>query len=198
MEVKISSVTDAIASAMMDASVKSKVRLSVINEQVSCKPGCNHCCSRLVYITVAEAVVMRKRLEKLGYWKSVRTKAESLNRKSMSVDSKTWFLMNIKCPVLDLETGKCMAYEVRPPACSTHFALSNPSSCDPWSMEQSQYIPWSMSDIFEEFAKTVSRNCEGIMSTILPMSTALLVSEKASDRSGLTVDEVLAFVAKNT
>jgi Fe-S-cluster containining protein len=198
VEVKLSESLAPVAAAMREAAARAKVRLATVGDGVPCRAGCNHCCSRLVTVSLAEATVMREHLVRSKRWAAVRARAAELEQLSRDVDSTTWFTMNVKCPVLNPETGTCEAYDVRPPACSVHFVLSSPSSCDPWSTDRPDYIPMDMSDLFDDFSKTVERKCGGgFMSLPLPMPMALLVSEKTAVRSGLTLDEVISVIARN-
>lgn len=199
MEVRLKSAVSEVALAVMDTAKKSEVRrLSMLGDNTSCKPGCNHCCSRAISITIAEAVIIREYLIKKKKWSLVEKKASELEKLSLSLDPRTWFTMNLKCPVLNSETGLCEAYEVRPAACSTHFAVSNASSCDPWSTEAVEYVPVDMVDMFEKFGEVVERNLgRSYFSSSLPLPAALKISEAVSNRSGLTVEEVITTIARN-
>lgn len=198
MEVDLSPSLGEVAASIKSVSVKAKIRLSLIGEEVPCKVGCNHCCSRLIYISMAEAIIIRNYLVKNGLWADVEKRAKDLQDFAMKLDSVTWFTMNLKCPIMNPNTGKCEAYEVRPPACSVHFVLSDPSSCDPWSTEKMSYAQFDMIDLFEDFAKSLQRTCGDNMMIPLPIPIALLTAERMSVKSGLTLDEVISTIAKNT
>lgn len=175
----------------------SKTSLKVLNSNPSCKPGCSHCCNRLIYITLAEAFVIQKYLKSQKKWNTVLERAVEMEPLSRKVDSITWFMMKQECPVLNPETKMCEAYEVRPPACSTHFVSSDPSSCDPWSMDQQNFIPIDMEDEFSDFLKVIEMKFgRGSLSIPLPITTALRISESLQVRDGLTVDEILTLMAR--
>lgn len=199
MKVDLSRALDPVRNAMIEASTSSKLRLSVIGGDTPCKAGCNHCCSRLVSISLAEAAIMVERLKADGQWTAVEKRAVEIEQLSKEVDGITWFKMNIKCPVLNPETGLCEAYEVRPATCSTHFVMSSPNSCDPWSTEPMNYVPVDMVDLHANFVKTLERECgKGIMSVPLPLPAAIRVSSRLVSRNGMTLDEAMALIARET
>lgn len=173
-----------------------KKSLRVFPNEISCKPGCSSCCSRPVNLTLAEASNIRDFLIKVKKWKEVESRSLAL-RKMEIVDQLTWFQMKLECPVLDPLTKRCLAYDLRPIACSTHYVISPPSSCDPWSTEPIQYDRAYFGDIEERAAKELNRVIgKSIWSVSLIMHSALLMVESIVERSGYNIDQVLISIAR--
>ncbi len=105
---------------------------------VSCKSGCDRCCSRLVVTTRIEGLALADYL--YGYShrdiekteKDISLHAEKLRNfmESLSADSpknETWFSYNIPCPFL--EDSICSVYDARPLSCRTYHSLDDPVKC---------------------------------------------------------------------
>lgn len=197
MKYDISHITQKVRLVVKDTSEKSeKRRLQIFNE-VSCKIGCNHCCSRAIPITLAEASVIRDSLIKSKKWSQVLQKSRDLSVYD-DIDAVTWFKMNIKCPVLDVDTGKCMAYEVRPVICSTHFVSSDPNSCSPWEFGHMNYIQVDTSSILESATDEIYKICgNNAWSSITSLHKALVIADSISEVSGLDFDGIIKIMARN-
>lgn len=183
--------------AMKVAAERANVRrLNVFLDRIKCKPGCASCCSRMIYVSIAEALVILEDLESTGKW--TETRARCLDQKDLARGSNpvSWFKMNIPCPVLDPSTKMCGAYEVRPTACSTHFVASDPSGCDPWGTSSEQYEPIRMNDLHAEFMAAMEACVDGygILAYRMPMPTALLFAENIRTMRGLSLDEVIGII----
>lgn len=195
MPVRPSDVLHQVKLAMVDASSKAAVRrLSVL--QSPCKTGCSACCSRLIYVSLAEAIVIQDYLVEQNRWEAVREKAEAQLPYLENTQPVTWFQMNQACPVLDPATRLCQAYAVRPTPCSVHFVTSDPSLCDPWSTAKGVYQPTPFLDLHEEFATKLSGvvDANGIFAVRLPMPSALLLAEKVQQMKSSTEEELTAFI----
>ena len=134
-------------------------------ESITCRKGCTHCCYHYVAVSLAHGIVIvdylykRKELLKQfvdnhqkwhrrGYSISNsldRTRIQALST-SQPIErviadtrplSGRYLEMNIRCPFLVDNT--CFIYDVRPLACSGHYAASPPDWCAP-SAEQAPVI----------------------------------------------------------
>jgi Fe-S-cluster containining protein len=146
-------------------------------------------------VTVAEAVLLYEDMSRSGAWPRARAEALAQIPLLRGTNAVSWFKMNRPCPVLS-SNGMCSAYRVRPIACSTHFVTSDPSSCDPWAMGASEYSPLDFRDVAMEETERMVRTLEegGILQLELPMPQALMVAERVSTRSGLTLEQVTSYV----
>lgn len=197
MDMNLANMLGQVKLSMMDASEKAaKRRLTVYGDRIRCKAACDGCCSRLVYLTVAEATVIQEHLSKTGQWPEVRARAVALAPTVKSANPVSWFKMNLKCPVLDEEGRTCRAYAVRPTPCSVHFATSDPALCDPWATKGGDYSPVEMVDVHEGFVRRLEPNLDGhgILALRLAMPLALLLAERIKHQRGMTVQEVMSLV----
>lgn len=181
---------------MEAASSTDKRRLRVYGRSISCKPGCHGCCKRYLTVSLAEAMVMHDHLKKRGQWEQVRQEADDQYRRYGRVTDLVWFKMNISCPVLDRDTGMCRAHQVRPPACAAHFATSDPDLCDPLSTAGGEYRPVEMRDVVEKFRNELSESLaeHGILQMRLPLPVALLMAERISVRSGMSLEQAISLI----
>lgn len=183
----------AVASAIVNSSSK---RLLVLQDGCPCKPGCYSCCFRLVYVSIAEAVIILDHLKLNGIWDETKNRCIALLKITQKSSPVSWFKMRIECPVLDPKTKTCTAYDVRPPPCSTHFVKSDPEGCDPWSLKPVEYELAAMSDIYIKYEEEISRSLDsyGILSYRLPMSVALLFAERIQVKKGAKISDIISFI----
>jgi Fe-S-cluster containining protein len=196
VDVPLSSALSGVKMAVLAAADLSERRKLTMAPQPRCSRACNGCCSRHLEVTVAEASVVVSHLKGRGGWREVRDEAKAQVPVAKVTPPSAWFKLNIKCPVLDRGTGLCRAHPVRPPACSTHYATSDPSACDPWSSSQSEYRPVVLGDVFAEAQKEIRSGLasDGILTLQLPMPVALLMADRVSLRSGLSYDEAISLI----
>lgn len=111
------------------------------------------------------------------------------------VPANAWFKMDIKCPILD-DDDLCSAYSVRPPVCAVHYAKSNPIVCSPSGFSNQKYDPIDFSGEFTESRKKLNSTLAGygVLQMILPLSTALLMADRISIRTGLSYDQVISII----
>lgn len=181
--------------AILDASSKSTNRRLNVLKDVSCKPGCSSCCSRMVYLSVAEASVIQDYLVNSRKWEEVKANCKKLVQLAKDTDHESWFKMNIPCPIL--KNKLCMAYEVRPPSCSIHYVESDPRSCDPWSTYSGEYRKTNMGSIYEDFSKKLDNaiSGSGIFSLIFPLPISLLFAEKIREHPNMSYDKLLSIIS---
>lgn len=197
MDLNLVTALSHVKMAMMGAAEKSaKRRLAVYSNTITCKKGCDGCCSRMVHITIAEAVVIQEHVQKTGKWSEVRARAITMATVVKVANPVSWFKMNFKCPILDPAAKTCLAYEVRPAPCSVHFVTSDPNLCDPWSTSGGGYQPVEMEDVYEESSRKIESKVDGhgILAFKLPLPVALLLAERIKHRKGLSSQEVMSFI----
>lgn len=177
----------------MDAADRADRRRLRMYKDITCRPGCHGCCSRMVVVSLAEAVVIYEELVSMGTWPQVRARAEAQVPLLASADQVTWFKMNQKCPVLDAESGQCSAYSVRPAACSTHFSRSDPDLCDPWKAARGKFVPVDFVDLHAQMLSRIgSANPDmGYLLTSAPMPLALLMAERIRAKTSVAVGTAL-------
>ncbi|MCT8136808.1 YkgJ family cysteine cluster protein [Anaerobacillus sp. CMMVII] len=109
----------------------------------SCQSGCAHCCYFPVILTRMEAKLIAeyiehlpkeehaKVLEHLGnyYANADLQVVDELDFQADPYYKEKYITKHIPCPLLDQTTNSCLAYEVRPVACRTHFNYCHPQVC---------------------------------------------------------------------
>jgi Fe-S-cluster containining protein len=180
------------------AAESEKRRLKMYKEPASCKPGCSHCCSRPIIASLAEAFLIKNYLIKTGKWHEVKKRITEVKNHE-DLDTATWFLMNIKCPVLDTKTNMCLAYEVRPIKCALHFVSSKPSACDPWSTEKMAIKLINMDELHDRYQNELDKAFgKYIWNYQMPIWRGMEIVDKMIEISGLSLEDVLSMVAKET
>jgi len=87
---------------------------------VACKAGCDHCCYQVVGVTPAEAIAIFEHLRTtLSPAELERVTAHLAERfeQTRGLTSSQRFSPDQPCPFLDVPTGSCTIYEVRPLSC---------------------------------------------------------------------------------
>ncbi len=145
-------------------------------------------------------MVLREELVKNGSWPAVLERAARLADLSTTTNPVAWFKMNIPCPVLDPGTKDCLAYKVRPAACSSHFVISDPSSCDPWSLEELAYEPADSAAGAETFRRGVAASLGpvGVLSTTSPMAASLVAADRLRETGEMSPDEIVSLIGRET
>lgn len=193
MRVRMSSALGTARIAVSDAAERSSMRrLTMYSDSVPCRSGCDGCCSRLTRVTVAEAILMYEHLLQDGTWSGVRAAAVEQAPEANKASPVSWYKMNIKCPAL--RDGRCAAYPVRPIACSTHFVQSEPSACDPWSANVGAFRTLDFRDIAMEETTRLIDSLEpyGVLQIELAIPVALLLAERISVQSGLSLEQTIS------
>ncbi len=136
--------------------------LAKTGERITCQKGCTHCCFHYVAVSLAHGVVivdylyenkglLKQFLNNYGRWHhrgyDVANSIDQIRLQSLSsqvpVDrviadtrplSGRYLDMNIQCPFL--MDNRCYIYDVRPLACSGHYAVSPPDWCSPTEQQR--------------------------------------------------------------
>lgn len=163
-----------VRASMMQAA--SSAFLQAIQASVSCKIECSACCRRYIVVTLAEALVLIDFLKEHKRWDYVAPIAREQLDLAMGIRPAAWFKSSIRCPLLFED--KCLAYDVRPVSCSSHFALSSPESCSAECTSPEVFVPFDVQD--SVFEKTLARvtGQESLLRKKLPMAVALCIGDK--------------------
>lgn len=183
--------------AIMEAAGKSSARrLLVLQDKSPCRSGCSACCSRMIFVSLAEALVIHQHLVERGEWESVKAAAALLMPMLENSQPSTWFQMNQACPVLNHESRTCRAYEVRPTPCSAHYVTSKPELCDPWSTTLGHYEAVDFVDIHDEFVTKLAAvvDASGFLTVRLPMPAALIMAEKIQSLPSVSGQDLTEFI----
>lgn len=113
--------------------------------KASCFMGCTFCCYFPIIITGVEAKTMKhvidrwpeERRERImnhlqNYFEEYKEQIEQVTAIDRENDPKfkqKYIASQVPCPMLNTETKKCMAYEVRPIPCRTYVNYSDPNVC---------------------------------------------------------------------
>lgn len=180
---------------IQEAAVEAKKRTIEEKIPVSCKSGCNSCCSRPIVVSMVEAAVIQDYLVTINKWEEVRDRAKECEQFD-DLDRQSWFRMKIKCPVLDPKTGLCTAYEVRPLECSIHYVTSIPANCDPWAMGRFSYKKVDFNDLFLKYAsRLINIVGDSIFVAELPLYKGLLISDRLRRREIIDSESLIRVMA---
>ncbi|SEN68923.1 Putative zinc-or iron-chelating domain-containing protein [Amphibacillus marinus] len=111
----------------------------------SCQLGCAFCCYFPIIVTELEAKLIIHSIQQLSPKRSEAIKTQLQNYQTLhrdkldtarQIDFKEdeqfklkYRQLNLPCPLLNLETNTCMAYEVRPTPCRTYINYMDPKLC---------------------------------------------------------------------
>lgn len=110
-----------------------------------CREGCDWCCSEPTYVHATEVEHMLQFLtpdQREIVRQNTRTWLERAQRTGMlqwrAIDAIRWREQEIVCPFL--HEHRCLAYDQRPFACRSFFAVGNPLHCQMVYREGQTYI----------------------------------------------------------
>lgn len=116
-----------------------------INLTPSCRLGCAFCCYFPIIITRLEANMIiysietmneKRRHEVINHLQNYFANNEELYNDATAInlyseDVKLAYIQKqLPCPMLDTETNRCIAYEVRPLPCRTYVNYTDPAVCE--------------------------------------------------------------------
>jgi Fe-S-cluster containining protein len=123
--------------------------MDMISKGCSCKKGCSHCCSQLIFMRRIETdyIISKLKILKINERKKFKNKltkwhnnfASFLNKNNLYIvkillnenNLKRYYKIDNKCPFLDRKLNICYIYTHRPIACRIHIVKSNPKYCRP-------------------------------------------------------------------
>ncbi len=116
-----------------------------VNISPSCEKGCAHCCYFPIITTKLEAKLMvgtinnmpdERKTQIVNHLKTYFTNHEDAINKLCSINFKEvkdfklqYISKGLPCPLLNVETNECIAYEIRPLPCRTYLNYCNPVVC---------------------------------------------------------------------
>ncbi len=158
--------------ALLDAALE-------MGTQLSCRKGCANCCYHPVLLSLIEGMHLFRWLTSRGRWTpSFRTRCVEASRATFGQALEIWLLSMPPCVLLDEAKGLCTAHEARPMACRTVFSLTGPEACHPQHLNLDAILP--RGEVLEEFAAEETKlfKRHGLHRFMLPIPTALLISER--------------------
>ena len=97
----------------------------VQRQPMACRPGCDHCCHRVVFSSVLEALAVAAYIEKALSVDRQLALSQRLQRHFAEVGPKMGQgLETLRTPCPMLENGMCSIYELRPLSCRAQFSQS--------------------------------------------------------------------------
>ncbi|WP_085991576.1 YkgJ family cysteine cluster protein [Oceanobacillus senegalensis] len=123
------------------SSMEEKVQM-----ESTCRLGCAFCCYFPIIINEMEAKIMKKAIEQFpeqrknkinvhlrSYYEKHGEKLKKITSLDFEEDEefkKKYRKSFIPCPLLDIKTNQCMAYEIRPIPCRTYVNYTDPAVCE--------------------------------------------------------------------
>lgn len=173
-----------------------KRRLQVYQDKVTCKPGCSYCCGRPVYATLGEICNISEALKKKGKLKEVVLRAEELIEMG-EIPIMAWYELQLKCPILDPTTNRCLAYESRPIMCSTHYSVQDPEACNPHSFREIEYKTADMDNILEEANEKIKKaSGKSFWGAQVILHYFIKNVHELKSRDGLQMEDILSLMAR--
>lgn len=157
--------------AAFERSLRARTRLT-------CQPGCHHCCSHPLEISVFEAIPIYRYLVARGRWTpSFVQTLDAHSNATNFISPPVWLLTQISCPVLS--DGRCSIYEVRPVQCRVTWANGDPHYChgQRFGPETSLLARDELMGDFLGYERLLA-NQVGLPFFTVPISRALLLAEQ--------------------
>ncbi len=106
---------------------------------IPCGEGCSACCYDIAWALQPEAREIAERVQSMPtrrrakVLESLKTWFAGMRAAGLDVDNhmpnvSAYARAHVACPLLDLETRRCMVYAVRPLACRGHYVLAGDAS----------------------------------------------------------------------
>lgn len=147
--------TDVSIEEKLDASFKgllNQVSLEMdtmdelMNQKPTCFMGCAFCCYFPIIVTGLEAKLIKQAIDRypearrkqiithlIEYQSKHKSKLSAARHIDFKDDpdfKRKYRSLDLPCPLLDLKTNSCMAYEVRPIPCRTYVNYLDPKLCE--------------------------------------------------------------------
>lgn len=90
-----------------------------------CQTGCAHCCYATVFASTPEILRIASHVKATrgeGELAALQARAAATAEKVRGLDLDARAKAQVPCPLLDVATGKCTAYDVRPVACRAYHS----------------------------------------------------------------------------
>lgn len=118
----------------------------IIDERPTCFMGCAFCCYFPIIVTGLEAKLIKQAIDRypierkeaiLKHLSRYQIDHEDKLKQARMIDFKDdpdfkrkYRTLDLPCPLLDLTTNSCMAYEARPIPCRTYVNYLDPKLCE--------------------------------------------------------------------
>jgi Fe-S-cluster containining protein len=118
----------------------------IMDERPTCFMGCAFCCYFPIIVTKLEAKLIKQAIDRypkerketiLAHLTNYQTLHEEKLKQARAIDFKEdpdfkrkYRMLDLPCPLLDLTTNSCQAYEVRPIPCRTYVNYLDPLLCE--------------------------------------------------------------------
>ncbi len=145
---------------------------------LDCKEGCAHCCYLRVSVTPPEVV-------RLGAWLRVHlddaqradllARAQAAHALTADLSGSAQWDLQVPCPLLDVGTGRCTAYEARPLMCVGHTSTDVRACIPGGTLRAAGY--WPQERAAQGFASglTLGAHDAGVDGRPLELAAALAV-----------------------
>jgi len=104
----------------MHKSVERRLEGQLAEIDITCRKGCDFCCYKLVTVGISDGMMMAEAVLAKPDWRE-KDLPKLLEAAKLACEGVTndaiWFDKQTPCPVLDLDTGTCSAYDSRPTPC---------------------------------------------------------------------------------
>jgi len=143
------------------------------HKAIWCKKSCSQCCTKKIYITIAEAIEIVEHLQAMGLWVDVYKKLQNVDEEWANVDETTYNHLGLECVLLN--NRECSVYKVRPLMCATYFVNSHPDLCAPSRNDDPAFSSFYLDDMIEEYHNKVVKNAHPtlLMSHVVWLPRAL-------------------------
>src|SRR5271157_1734511 len=122
-----------------DVHASALVRKARETVHVPCKAGCDACCYDVAWVLPPEGEEIAERVRSMparkrqGVVDRIRAwhegmRAAGLDPDDIRPDLRAYHRARLACPLLDVETHRCMVYDVRPMACRGHYVVAEDAS----------------------------------------------------------------------
>lgn len=161
------------------------------NRGITCKVGCDFCCKRQIFISIAEAMEIVEYLKLNKKWEDVSKKLSNLDMDLAMAGPEIYAAMNIDCVLL--EAHKCTAHRVRPIACAVHYVISDPKNCDVQSGHNGRYELTMTTMRFHEFKNSLDKafQAESILTYKLWLPLAIKAAGTISDNKVYSFEDFM-------
>ena len=104
----------------------------LVDQSISCKKGCSHCCMLYTAVTTADALRMAHIVLGWPDWREWVPKLVAAAKAHCfeGVENGTYFDKRLRCVFLK-EDNTCGIYSARPAPCRFHLVVSPPEKCSP-------------------------------------------------------------------
>ena len=163
--------------------------LHVINQGITCTPGCNHCCNYPIPISILEGLIIRDWLDQNRMWtQSLKDRIKKAADLVTGLTYDIWLASITPCVFLG-ETGLCTIYEARPFLCRSCASTGDPENCHPHRLAENRGMVFRLLYVlgFQQTEAQILSQWKLKMVT-MPIPTAILAADHVF-RGDVTMEE---------